>query len=84
MATSFTGQIQTNGEFVSVATETGVTFTSGKTYSMQIQNGAYLKLSDAIFQVNNSIFTYKAGTADLKIKTNYNACVLTILENEDD
>lgn len=82
--TGYTGNINTNQEFQSVATLTGITFSSGKTYNMQIQNSAYLKLGDAVFCFNNEKFDYKAGTDDLKIKTTYNSCILTIYEVEEE
>lgn len=81
MATSYTGTINTNGTFVDLATESGVTFTSGKSYTIQIQNLAYIKLADAIFTIyTNDPFTYTAGSDSLYIKTNNTSCVVTILE----
>lgn len=81
MANSFTGNINTNNEFVKVSEVAEFTFISGTTYSMQIQNGAYIKISDAIFYVSNEKFSYKATSDDLYIKTSPLGCVLTILEN---
>lgn len=80
---SFTGEINTDGEFVTVASLTDISFVGGNTYSMQIQNGAYLKVGDAIFFIGDEKFTYTAGTEDLYIKTTFRACTLTILENEE-
>ena len=83
-AASFTGNIQTNNEFVTVeSVADDFTFTAGKTYTMQIQNTAELKISDAIFTISDEKFTYKAGTDDLYINTPLFDCVLTILENEE-
>ena len=67
MAESFTGEIDTQGEYVTVESQTdGFTFTAGKTYSMQIIKLAYLKISDAEFTINtDQPFEYKAGTDDL-------------------
>lgn len=81
MATSYTGRIGTDGQYVDLATESGVTFTSGTTYTIQIQNLAYLKLGDAEFAIyTNDPFTYTAGSDTLYIKTTYNTCVVTILQ----
>lgn len=82
MTTSFTGKIETNGEYETVSSLSGVTFTSGKSYSIQIQNLAYLKIADAEFAIyTDEPFTYTASSDDLYIKTDYASCVLTILEN---
>ena len=77
---SFTGTIDTQGEFKTVAEVTGFNFIEDNTYTMQVQNGAEIKISDAIFYVFNEKFTYKATTNDLYIKATN--CILTILENE--
>lgn len=79
---SFTGIINTNGEFQEVETLTGVSFTIGNSYTMMIQNLAYIKVANAIFPITNEKFQYKAGEEDLYIRTDENNCVLTILENE--
>ena len=84
MAVSYTGVINTNGEFETVESLTSLTFTAGKTYNMQIQNEAYLKVADAVFAFINEKFNYIASTDDLYIKT-YGSmpCTLTILEVEE-
>lgn len=76
---SYTGSINTNGEFVKVSEATDFTFTSGTKYVMQVQNGAYVKIADAIFWVSNEKFQYTATDDDLYIKTE-GSCTLTILE----
>lgn len=78
--TSYTGTVDTQGEWLSVATLTGVTFEAGKTYNIQIQNSAYLKVGKAVFYFSNEKFDYKATGSNLSIKTDYTPCVLTILE----
>lgn len=79
---SFTGTINTNGEFESVATLTDLTLTTGKKFNMQIQNVAYLKEGDAVFCFNNEKFDYTVGSNDLYIKTPLTSCELTMLEVE--
>lgn len=80
MTTSFTGKINTNNSYQNVSELTGVTFTSGKTYTMQVQNDAYLKIDNAEFLFSNEKFQYKADGSDLYIKTTTMPCVLSILE----
>ena len=82
MANSYTGTINTHNEFVKVSEVADFTFTEGNTYTMQIQNGAYIKIFDAVFYVSGEKFSYKAASGDLYIKTSNWGCVLTILENE--
>ena len=79
---SYTGTVNTNGEFSLIETETGVDFTAGTKYIIQVQNQAYVKIADAVFNVSNEKFDYTAGTEDIYIRTTYQPCVLTILENE--
>lgn len=80
MATSFTGSINTYNNYQKASELTGVTFTSGKTYTMQVQNAAYFKVDDAEFLFSNREFQYKAGSSELYIKTTTMPCVLSILE----
>lgn len=81
MATnSYTGTINTDGEYVTVAEAADFTFTNGNSYTMQVQNGAHIKIADAEFYVVNEKFTYKATSDNLYIKTSSLGCMLTILE----
>lgn len=83
MVESYTGTIKTDGEWQSVETLTGVTFTVGNAYTMNVINSAEIKVANAIFPVTNEKFQYKAGADDLYIKTQDGyTCTLTILENE--
>lgn len=85
MAESYTGTIKTDGEWQSVETATGVTFTVGNTYTMNVINTAEIKVANAIFPISNEKFQYKAGADDLYIKTQDGyTCTLTILENENE
>lgn len=79
MANSFTGTINTNGEFKTVDELTGLTLTSEKTYTFQVQNIAELKIDNAIFTLQNEKFTWKQGADTIYLKS-VNA-VLTVLEN---
>lgn len=81
-AQSFTGVINTNGDWETVASLTNITFTEGTTYNIQINNLAYLKIGNAVFSFNGEKFDYKASSDDLYIKTNNNSCTLSILEAE--
>ncbi len=89
MANSFTGSINTNGEWVTIESATvGVEgseftgFTSGKTYTMQMLGLGYLKISNAEFPIKtDDPFTFTMSEDDPYIKTNYTPVMLTILEN---
>ena len=77
---SYTGSITTNGIFKTIEEVTNFTFTSGKSYTIQIQNFAYLKIADAEFTINNQIFTLTVADDDVYIKAD-GYVALTILEN---
>ena len=79
-AVSFTGVVNTEGQFKTVASEASLTLTSGKSYTIQIQNIGYLKVADAEFCLKNQIFTWTQASDDLYIKTDSDV-ILTILEN---
>lgn len=85
MVESYTGTIKTDGQWQSVETVTGVTFTVGNTYTMNVINTAEIKVAKAIFPVTNEKFQYTVGAADLYIKTQDGyTCTLTILESENE
>lgn len=79
--TSYTGTINTDNEWRSVSELANFIFETDKTYKMQIQNSAYLKIGKAVFNYNNEKFDYKATGSNLFIKTGYFPCILTILED---
>lgn len=81
MAQSYTGTI-TAPDWESVATLTGVTFTSGNIYNMQVKNQCQIKIGNAIFDVENREIIYVAGTDAMYIKTGGISCRLTVLEAE--
>lgn len=81
MANSFTGTINTNGEFKTINELTGLTLTSGKTYTFQVQNMAELKIDKAVFTLYNEKFTWTQGADTVYIKTSSSSAVLTVLEN---
>lgn len=79
---SKTLSIDTQGEWKSVATLASISFTSGNTYTMQIQNMAFLKIADAEFAIyDDNPFTYTASDDTLYIKTTYGSCILSVIEN---
>ena len=79
-AVSYTGVINTNGDFETVASLTGLTLTTNKTYTIQVQNIGYIKVADAIFCLKNETITWTQGTDALYFKSNSPA-VFSILEN---
>lgn len=80
---SCTIDVNTQGEFETVESLTGVSFTGGNTYTIQVQNTCELKIADAIFPIKTDIpFTYVAGSEDVYIRTRFGGTRITILESE--
>lgn len=86
---SFTGLINTDGEFADLETLTGITFTASSKYSVQVQDaGDYAK--NTVWKVANAeftipadvIWTYTSGADSPYIKTVNNPIKITILEGE--
>ena len=78
---SFTGGINTNGEWVTLSSLTSISFTATYTYTIQIQGTAELKIGSAEFLIkNDNPFDYVAGTDDLYIRTRFGGCQVTVLE----
>lgn len=77
---SFTGTINTNGEFEELATLANVTFSNDITYTINIGGVAQIKVSDAIFPVNNERFYYtpSSGSSSLYIMNTLNPLSVTI------
>ena len=71
----------TNSSYETIASLASITLTKGKTYSMQIQNIAYIKVADAEFCFNNEKFQFTQGDDAIYIKTLGLSATLTILEN---
>lgn len=72
MANLYTGEIDTEGQYKSLASETGVTFTADTKYTIQIQNSAWIREGETGegFYINDSTpFTYTAGASTLYVKT---------------
>lgn len=75
---SFTGTINTNGEFEDVATLASVTFSSGKFYTLYVGGQAEVKIADAIFPVNNEVFYIGSYSSPVYIKNNGVPTSLTV------
>lgn len=71
----------TNTTYETIASLASITLTSGKTYSIQIQNIAYVKIADAEFCFKDEKFTLTQGSDDVYIKAASLPATLTILEN---
>ena len=83
MANLFTGSIDTKGQYKTLAELTGLTFTSGNKYSIQIQNMAYLREGTVGggFLINKTDpITYTASSDNLYLKTDYQPCVVNVAE----
>lgn len=75
---SFTGTIDTNGEFVSISSLTDITFTVGAEYSIQIQNLGLFKVADAVYTIKDEKFIFTAGNDEPYIKNYSVPIILTI------
>ena len=73
----------TNKSFETIASLIETTLTSGKKYTIQVQNIAELKAGDAVFTVSdkNGIGTLEQGENDWYIRTIGASAIFTILEN---
>lgn len=71
----------TNSTFETIASLASITLTVGKTYSMQIQNIAEIKIADTIFTINNEKFTWTQANDAIYIRTPGLPAMLTVLEN---
>lgn len=71
----------TNSSYETIASLASITLTQGKTYSMQIQNIAYIKIADAEFCFKDEKFAFTQDADDIYIKTPGLPATLTILEN---
>ena len=67
---SFTGQVNTNGEWATLASVTGLTFTNKKFYTGHIGGQAELKIGNAVFPVNNNNFYWTQEASQIYIKNN--------------
>lgn len=70
-----------NTTFETIASLASITLTASKTYSMQVQNIAEIKIADAIFTFENEKFQFTQADDDIYIRTLGVPAVLTILEN---
>lgn len=82
MTNLYTGTIDTNGQYQTLASKTGLTFENDKKYVIQIQNAAWLRegTTGEGFLINCPLpIQYTKGTDDLYIKTyNTRECVVNI------
>lgn len=84
MAQSYTGLINTNGEFVSLETLTGLTLTSGKTYTIQTNNRTKCKVANAEFDIFNAKpYQFIYDSEQILIKSDTFGNKLTVLENKE-
>lgn len=70
MANLFTGSLDFEG-YKTLSSLTGITFVQGTTYTIQIQNGAYVRegvTGEGFLVPDASPFQYTARTDDLYIK----------------
>lgn len=84
MTNLYTGTIDTEGQYQTLGSLTGLTFESNKKYVIQIQNQAWLRegATGDGFLINRPLpIQYTKGTDDLYIKTyNTRECVVNIAD----
>ncbi len=84
MANLYTGNINTNGKYVNLSTLTGVTFTEGTTYAIQIQNTAWLREGTDgqgfIFNKDKG-YSWTCKGDDLYIRTTLADAIINIAED---
>lgn len=71
----------TNTTYDTIASLASITLTQGKSYAIQIQNIADVKIANAEFTFTNEKFTFTQDEDDIYIKTPGGRAILTILEN---
>lgn len=69
-----------NKENEKLETLAGITLTSGKTYSIQVQNTACFTIANAEFVFCNEKFPFTQGDDDVYVKA-IGSATITILEN---
>lgn len=75
---SFTGSINTNGEWATIASVTGLTFTSKKFYTGYVGGQAEIKIDNAIFPISNNRFYWTQDDNQIYIKNNSIPTTLSI------
>jgi len=81
---SKTKLINTKGEYVTISSLTGITFTANKKYLIETNALTHVKVLDAEVEVyDQKPYQYCAGSNDIYIKTDFCGCKLTVLEVEE-
>lgn len=75
---SFTGNINTNGEWATLASVSGLTFTSKKFYTGYVGGQAELKIGEAVFPISNNNFYWTQEASPIYIKNNVTPTSLSI------
>ena len=79
---SFSGVVNTAGDWSTVASEASMTLSSGTSYLFYIVGQAEIKIGSFVAPYFNEKFTLKAGSEDIYIKTGANNVTLSVLELE--
>lgn len=84
MSNLWYGSIQTDGEYVTLSSISGVTFTSGTTYTLQVKGKCYLceksaKPTSGGFLITEEMpIQYAAGSDDLYVRNVSDSCLINI------
>lgn len=74
MSNLWSGNIATEGQYVSLAEKSGLSFSSGTKYTIQCQNPTWVRegeIGRGFFVSDDKPFDYTAGNDTLFIKTDY-------------
>ena len=79
---SFSGVVNTSGDFETIATLSSITLASGTTYRFYVSGQCQIKIGDYVVPKFNEEFDLKAGSEDIKINTGNQSITLGVLELE--
>lgn len=81
-AQSFRGNINTAGEYETLASKTNITFTSGNYYYFYFGGQCDIKILDFEAPYYREKLSIQAGADDIYIRTGANDCYVSVLEME--
>lgn len=79
---TFSGVVNTAGDFETIASLSSITLASGTTYRIYVSGQCQIKIGDYVVPKFNCEFDFKAGSEDIKINTGANDITLGVLELE--
>ena len=77
---SFSGVVNTAGNFATIDTLTSITLASGTTYRIYVSGPCQLKIGNYVAPKFSEEFDIKAGSEEIKINTGNGSITLSLLE----